>query len=93
MDIATSNWAVEGWYIDTGANNPPNGARAFVADGGNGVIHHIAFINDISANNNTGAYPNDCGKAGGQNTYGGDYFATVGMIAQNSVGNSCARRH
>src|SRR5208337_4134799 len=89
FDVASSNWAVEGWYVDTGANNPPNGAPAFVAEGGNGIVHHIAFVNDISVNNGSGSYTNDSGKAGGQNSYGADYYAVIGMIAQNSAGNSC----
>ena len=80
FDIAASNWAVEGWYVNTAGNR-----RAFQGEGANGLIHHIAFINDISADNLQATDGNDNGKAG---SYGVDYLATVGVIAQNSAQDS-----
>ena len=80
FDIAASNWAIEGWYVNTAANR-----RAFQGEGANGLIHHIAFINDISADNLQATDGNDNGKAG---SYGVDYLATVGVIAQNSAQDS-----
>ena len=77
IEIATNNWAVEGWYVNTSGHG-----RAFEGYACSGVIHHIAFINDISADNLQAADTNDCGKSG---SYGVDYFATVGVIAQNSA--------
>src|ERR1700722_16096735 len=77
IEIAKNNWAVEGWYVNTSGHG-----RAFEGYGCGGVIHHVAFINDVSANNLQATDTNDCGKAG---SYGVDYFATVGVIAQNSA--------
>ena len=77
MQIANSNWAVEGWYVNTSGNG-----RAFEGYACAGVIHHIAFVNDISADNLQATDTDDCGKSG---SYGVDYFATVGVIAQNSA--------
>ena len=77
MQIAKSNWAVEGWYVNTSGHG-----RAFEGYACAGVIHHIAFVNDISADNLQAADTDDCGRSG---SYGVDYFATVGVIAQNSA--------
>ena len=77
IQIATNNWAVEGWYVNTSGHG-----RAYEGWACNGVIHHIAFINDISANNLQATDTNDCGASG---NFGVDYFATVGVIAQNSA--------
>jgi hypothetical protein len=80
MQIAKSNWAVEGWYVNTSGHG-----RAFEGYACAGVIHHIAFINDISADNLQATDTDDCGRSG---SYGVDYFATVGVIAQNSAQDS-----
>ena len=80
FDVSANNWAVEGWYVNTSGHG-----RAYEADGCGGVAHHIAFINDISANNLQATDTDDCGQSG---SYGVDYFATVGVIAQNSAQDS-----
>jgi hypothetical protein len=82
FDVTTSNWAIEGWYVNTSQHG-----TAFSADGSQGLIHHVAFINDISANNNTAGFQSDDGGKAG--SHGVDYFAVVGSIAQNSAGQTC----
>jgi hypothetical protein len=79
-DVNASNWAVEGMYVNTGATH-----RAFEGVDSTGVMHHVAFINDVSVNNLQGADTND---GGSHSPVGVDYFATVGMIAQNSAQDS-----
>ena len=87
FQVTSSNWAVEGWYVNTSGHG-----RAFEGYGctySGGLIHHIAFINDISADNLQAADGNDCGQDAGSTAVpspvGLDYFAVVGMIAQNSA--------
>ena len=60
IQIAKNNWAVEGWYVNTSGHGRAFEGYAVVG----GVIHHVAFINDISANNLQATDTNDCGKAG-----------------------------
>jgi hypothetical protein len=82
FDVHADNWAVEGWYANTSQHG-----NGFHADGSGGLVHHIAFINDISANNNTVGFGSDDG--GKTGAFGVDYFAVVGSIAQNSAGQTC----
>lgn len=90
--INASNWAVEGFYVNSGGNNRAyegNGCLAGV--GGPGLIHDIAFINDVSANNLQAADTNDCGAThttSVPSAAGVDYFFSVGLIAQNSAQDS-----
>jgi hypothetical protein len=87
IELGSSNWAVEGWYINTSAQG--RAFESYACTYGIGLVHHIAFINDISANNLDGYDTNDCGQDVPSNTLpspvGTDYFATVGSIAQNSA--------
>ena len=87
MEVTASNWAIEGWYVNTGDHG--RAFEAYACSYDSGMKHHIAFINDISANNLQGADTNDCGQNAGSTTVpspvGTDYFAVVGMIAQNSA--------
>jgi hypothetical protein len=86
IEIAANNWAVEGWYINTSGLG--RAYEAYACTYAKGLLHHIAFINDISANNLDAADTDDCGQAHSTSvpsTVGVDYFATVGMIAQNSA--------
>ena len=87
FEVTSSNWAIEGWYVNTGDHG-----RAFEAYGcsySGGMKHHIAFVNDISADNLQAADTNDCGQDEGSTAVpspvGTDYFAVIGMIAQNSA--------
>ena len=81
VEIQSNNWAVEGWTVNGGGVS----MAAFEVYACNAVVHHVAFINDIAFNALQGYDTNDCGKSGGPNTYGGDYFAVVGSIAQNAA--------
>ncbi len=76
----TGNWAIEGWTI-----TPTSTTRAFEVYACSTVVSYVAFINDIAINAGQGYDTNDCGKTGGPNTYGGDYFAVVGSIAQDAA--------
>jgi len=82
--INSSNWAMEGFYCNpslaTGAGGVPKG-RCYESNGSS-VIHHVAFINDISADSLQAADTDDNGNTG---AVGVDYFAVLGMIAQNSA--------
>jgi hypothetical protein len=87
FQVTSSNWAVEGWYVNTSGHG-----RAFEGYGctyNGGLIHHIAFINDISADNLQAADGDDCGQDAGSTTVpspvGVDYLAVIGIIAQNSA--------
>ena len=86
FEVTASNWAVEGWLVNTSAKYRSFESYACTYSGG--MKHHVAFINDISANNLDAADTDDCGQAHSTSvpsTVGVDYFATVGMIAQNSA--------
>jgi hypothetical protein len=86
MLFNVSNWAAEGWYINTGLATGKGGVaqgRAFEANSQGRIAHHFAFINDISANNLQATDTDDNGTTG--TAAGVDYFATVGVIAQNSA--------
>ena len=66
--------------------------KSYACTYGIGLVHHIAFINDISANNLDGYDTNECwqdiGSTALPSSVGTDYFATVGSIAQNSAQDS-----
>ena len=82
----TSNWAIEGWQISgIGANSTAFMPYACT----NGIVlHHIAFINDISFNLGQAYGTNDCGMSGpGKTSPGSDYVAVIGNIAQNAAQN------
>jgi hypothetical protein len=83
--INSSNWAMEGFYCNpslaAGAGGVPKG-RCYESNANGVILHHIAFINDISANSLQAADTDDNGQTG---AVGVDYFAVVGMIAQNSA--------
>jgi hypothetical protein len=83
VDVTTSNWAVEGWVASTTVNdNAPSG---FAADGAQGIIHHVAFINDIAYNVGAGFAALDNGTAHDvPGASGYDYTAVIGSIAQNA---------
>src|SRR5882672_2789874 len=83
MNWLASNWAIEGWQCNGGGGN----TRCFqvyscpIAQGGTGtVIHHVININNIAVNTGVGYDVDDCGQPGGQNTFGGDYWAIVANI-------------
>jgi hypothetical protein len=81
MDV--SNWAVEGWKV----SNPGHGSanRAFQANGCGAVIHHFAYVNDITFNTASGYHTDNCGQLVG---FGVDYFAVIGSIGQNAAQNT-----
>ena len=87
MQVGSSNWAVEGWYVNTGAYG--RAFEAYACSYNGGMKHHIAFINNISANNLLGVGTNDCGQNQGSTAIpspnGTDYVAIIGTIAQNSA--------
>ena len=53
FEVTASNWAVEGWLVNTSAKYRAFESYACTYSGG--MKHHIAFINDISANNLDGS--------------------------------------
>ena len=83
--VDNSNWAVEGWAVSQGYN-AGNSGFAYVIDGtGSTNVHHVAFINDIAYNNASAVFSQDNGQSG---VAGSDYWAVIGMIAQNSAGRN-----
>jgi hypothetical protein len=81
--VSANNWAVEGWtvtafYTTTGAG------FCYAIDGTTTKIHHVAFINDICSNAASATFVQDNGVQ--STTIGGDYWAVIGMIAQNAAG-------
>jgi hypothetical protein len=88
IDMPKSNWAVEGWLASEGYVNGATGFGFTVNDSANaGVVHHIAWINDISQFNGSGFTTNSEGANNGPG-YGVDYWAVVGNIAQDSAGRN-----
>jgi hypothetical protein len=85
MNIGTNYWAVISWTC----NGNGNQSRGFQLDAcltTSTVVHHVAFVNDIVTNAGQGYDTDDCGYgASPTDTNGGDYFATVGSIAQNAA--------
>ena len=82
VDVVSSNWAMEGWQATS------SGGRSFqvyACASGTTILHHIAFVNDISANSNQGYDTNECALNHNVPGNGVDYFAVVGSIAQNSA--------
>ena len=90
FQVSASNWAVEGWYVNTSGHG--RAFESYACSYSGGMKHHIAFINDISADNLQAADTNDCGQNAGSTSVpspvGTDYFAVVGLIAQNSAQDS-----
>jgi hypothetical protein len=77
--VASSNWAVEGFKCTA----PKSGC--FVAEAiatGTTILHHIAFINDIAYNTDSGYSGNDQGRNTNVPGNGVDYLAVIGSIAQ-----------
>jgi hypothetical protein len=85
IGIGGNNWAFEGWEGSGGYSLSAGGAP-FVIDGtvAGAIRHHVAFINDICINNASCAFVQDNGIAG--TNLGGDYWAMIGLLAQNSGG-------
>jgi hypothetical protein len=84
--VKQSYWTVQGFTMDGGANiNGSTGSRGAELYACDAVVHHVSFVNDIVTNALQGYDTNDCGKAGGPNTYGGDYFAVVDSAAFNAA--------
>lgn|GEM_PF-2080636 len=87
FQVTASNWAIEGWYVNTSAHG--RAFETYACSYSGGMKHHVAFINDISANNLVGMGTNECGQNVGSKSVpspvGTDYVAVVGMIAQNSA--------
>ena len=82
MNVNASNWAIEGWTVNgNGASH--RGFQVTARLTTSTVIHHVIFINDIAYNTAQAASMDDCGYA--SSTNGGDYFAVIGMIAQNAA--------
>jgi hypothetical protein len=83
VDVASNNWAVEGWVVSTTVNN--NAPAGFVADGRSATVHHIAFVNDIAYSVGIGFGGLDNGTSHDvPGATGFDYVAIVGDIAQNA---------
>jgi hypothetical protein len=82
----SSNWAVEGFYVNTGLATGKGGVaqgRAYEMNANaNIILHHFAVINSISANNLQAIDTNDNGST---TNNGVDYTSAVGVIAQNSA--------
>jgi hypothetical protein len=84
-NVTSSNWAVEGFVHSPSSGRPVS----FFANGTAGVIHHVAFINNI-------AYATGAGFVAGANntnhdvpgSTSTDYVAFVGNIAQNAEKNT-----
>lgn len=79
--VNRSNWAIEGFWAKT----PPDGSNCFIGNNfntGGGVIHHVAFINNIVT---------QCGDSGFSTSGGGgplasvDQTAVVGAVAFNAA--------
>jgi hypothetical protein len=84
VTISTNNWAVEGFKV-TGSGTTSRSFEANSCASGTTIIHHVAFINDISFNSKQGYDTNDCALNHNVPGNGTDYFAVVGSIAQNSA--------
>ncbi len=90
IEINNDNWAVEGWggsmlYTTSCAGMPFEVNNGGPSNGGvSGTLHHVAYINNIAYNNANGFGADDHGNG----TYGVDYWAIVGNIAQNSAGRA-----
>jgi hypothetical protein len=80
-NFTRSNWAVEGWLTSAPAGSAYGGDACA---SGTTVVHHLAFVNVITANSNRGFETNDCALNHNVPGNGVDYFAVVGSIAQNS---------
>jgi hypothetical protein len=83
MNIAASNWAVEGWKATSRGLHRSFQTNACAS--GTTILHHLAFINDISYDAADGYDTNECALNHNVPGNGTDYFAVVGSIAQNSA--------
>jgi hypothetical protein len=86
-DFTRSNWAVEGWLTSVPAGSAYGGDACA---SGTTVVHHIAFVNVITANSNRGFETAECALNHNVPGNGIDYFAVVGSIAQNSNNDQIA---
>src|SRR6185437_298297 len=76
VDVNANNWAVEGWLSTEGYANGSTGF-GFSVEQAHQQMHHVAFINDISAFNASGF----TSSTNTGTSLGYDYFACVGCIA------------
>ena len=86
IDVNNNNWAVEGWLASEGYISGASGF-GFTLHSCSSLIHHVAFINNISTFNAAGFTTNSCGANGGPG-FGVDYYAWLGNIAQDSAGRN-----
>jgi hypothetical protein len=96
FDSGQSNWAMEGFYFNSGCVSiatPGSCSRAFgprtvSTDCGTGFKnHHLALINSVVTNSMQGWGFNDCGAFTGVANGFADYVAAVGVIVQNANRN------
>ena len=81
-----SNWAIEGWQI-SGIGASYTAFMPYECTSGQ-VLHHLAFVNDISFDVGQAYGTNNCGMSGaGKTSPGSDYVAVIGNIAQNAAQN------
>jgi hypothetical protein len=81
-----SNWAIEGFWMDGGTTQQNNGfgyRTCSVGSFGVSKEHHLAFINSVGYHLGQMVASNDCGNPDGT-AEGGDYIASVGLLAVNS---------
>jgi hypothetical protein len=84
--LTNSNWAIEGWQIS--GLGPGNTAFEPYSCTPGRVLHHFAFINNVTYNMGQTYGTNNCGISGaGKTSPGSDYVAVVGNIAQNAAQN------
>jgi hypothetical protein len=85
-----SNWAIEGFYFNSGGGAGPAGARTIVVrtcDGSNYKMHHFAVINNVITNSMQAFANNDCGDMNGTRNDFQDYVAAVGNVVQDANHN------
>jgi hypothetical protein len=88
IETGSNNWAVEGWRVSMGYSTSCTGSgfNANTSSSTYGVVHHVAYINDIATDNAWGFGSSDSHGTNAGTGYGIDYWAVVGSITQNSAG-------
>lgn len=85
MNVNNSYWAIIGWYCN-GNGNSHSGFQVDACLTTTTLVHHVAFINDITVNAAQGYSISECAYNHLVPGNGVDYFAVLGSIAQKAAG-------
>lgn len=88
LQVTANNWSVQGFVFSATNKHGIRGPSPYSCATSTTVIHHIAWINDISYQNDQSFGNNDCALNENVPGNGTDYWAVIGSIAEEGVADS-----